>query len=229
MKNNLLISLLITLIFSVNFLHAQVSINGTPPSFNDQNLQSIKVPTENMQAIDVNALKAEDIINDQEKGQIWRFGENILYDINPQDNGVWDILPNGDKVWRVNIESSGALTINLTFDKYNLPPGAELYIYNEDHSEIIGAFTDYNNQADGFFATTLVQGEIITVEYYEPSNVPFAGEINIYRVTHGYRGPGEYAAKAFGSSGSCNVNVVCPLATGWEEEIRSTVMFSKRW
>jgi len=73
MKNNLLISLLITLIFSVNFLQAQVSITGTPPSFNDQNLQSIKVPTENMPTIDVNALKAEDIINDQDKGRVWRF------------------------------------------------------------------------------------------------------------------------------------------------------------
>ncbi len=54
-------------------------------------------------------------------------------------------------------------------------------------------------------------------------NAKFKGELNLWRVTHGYRDAYGYV-KAFGSSGSCNNNVACPEAIGWEDEIRSACM-----
>jgi lysyl endopeptidase len=202
---------------------SQISQGGTPLSILQPGLAVNNVPFETMPQIDLERLVAEDLINDQYKDMPWRFGENFMVNFNPANSGVWDILPKGDRLWRLGISSPGAFTINLTFDKYKLPPGAKLFIYNIDHSEMIGAFTGFNNQDDGYFATTLVQGDAIVIEYYEPLSPLFTGELNLEMVTHSYRDPFKYA-KAFGGSGSCNVNVACPQSAGMENQIRSVCM-----
>ncbi|MFP4288108.1 MAG: InlB B-repeat-containing protein [Bacteroidales bacterium] len=207
---------------SISALQAQISQPGTPPSFSNDQLKS-SVPVEKMPKVEVEKLIMEDRVMDTIKDIPWRFGENIDVNINPQNAGRWDYLNNGDKIWRVDVYSENAFTINLIFDRYLLPPGAELYVYNQDRSDVIGAFTDYNNQDDGYFATTLVQGDLITIEYYQPANASFEGELNLETVTHAYRDPFEFA-KAFGGSGSCNLNVACEESIGWEQQIRSAGM-----
>lgn len=213
--------LLLSVISAVSI--AQIQQGGTPFSFQNYQLIKSAVPVEQMPKIDLKRLQAEDLLNDQYKDVPWRFGENIYVNYNPGNSGIIDILPNGDKLWRLGIQCKDAYTINLTFDKYILPPGATLFVYNADKSQVIGAFTDFNNQADKIFATTLVKGEEITIEYYEPAHTAFHGELNLYRVTHGYRDGFNYA-KNFGTSGSCENNVNCPEAAGWENQIKSVCM-----
>jgi lysyl endopeptidase len=205
-------------------LSAQISQDGTPLSFSLKEKSELKsVPFEIMPSVDIEALKREDVYNDQLKDQPWRFGHNMTVNINPKNSGVWDNLADGSRLWRLGIKSKGALTLNLTFDNYRLPKGATLFIYNENHSEVIGAFTDFNNQEDRYFATTLVQGESITIEYYEPANADFPGELNLWRVTHGYRSVFDFA-KTFGQSGDCNVNAVCASGDPIRDQIRSVAM-----
>lgn len=205
--------------------NAQISQGGEPRSFDPAkaNIFSAKVPVAEMSYVDVDALRAEDALVDQYKDRPWRFGENLYVDLAPSNAGEWINFPNGDRIWRLCIYSPGAISINLTFDQYRLPDGADLFVYNESRTDVIGAFTSQNNQNDGVFATSLVQGDKIYIEYFEPASVQFPGEIHLYRVTHGYRGIMDFA-KAFGSSGSCNVNVACPGGVGWENEINSVCM-----
>ena len=210
------------LLFLNTLIFGQISQPATPPSFELINLKE-EVQAIRMEKVDVERLLQEDQIFDSIKDIPWRFGENLYVNINPQNSGHWDILENGDKIWRVSIHSEGAYTINLTFDQYRLPPGAQLFVYNKDQSSILGAFTDFNNQEDGYFATTLIEGDYITIEYFEPKNASFPGELNLQMVTHAYRDPFKFA-KGFGDSGWCNLNVACPEAEGWEEQIRSVVM-----
>jgi hypothetical protein len=217
-----LVAILLLILAAGNHLTAQISQPATPPSFTKTDLTD-QVPLISMDKVDVESLLQEDMIFDTIKDIPWRFGENLYVNINPDNSGIWNFLPNGDKIWRVSIESEGAYTINLTFDRYRLAPGAQLFVYNKDKNRVLGAFTDYNNQDDGYFATTLVEGDHITIEYFEPHNVAFEGELNLEMVTHAYRDPFAFA-KGFGDSGSCNLNVVCPEAEGWEQQIRSTGM-----
>lgn len=220
-------SLLCLFVFSFTAnVFAQISHGGEPRSFNPEIKGLIKqsISTVTMPLVEVEKLKAEDIINDKYKDRPWRFGQNIPVNLNPSNSGIWDILPDNSKLWRLRIYSEGALTINLIFDKYKLPQGAELFVYNQPRTHVIGSFTRANNQEDGVFATTLVNGDAITIEYYEPANPEFNGELNLINVTHGYRGAADFAEKGFGSSGSCNVNVACPQSAGWENEIRSACM-----
>jgi len=217
--------LFVSLIMIWNISKAQINEGGSPLSF-DLNVKTIisdGIPVEVMPAVNIAALQAEDVINDVNKSVPWRFGQNIPVHYDLSNSGVWDSLPNGNKIWRLNIQSSGALTINLNFDNYHLPLGAKLFIYSFDQTKILGAFTKQNNQADHVFATTLIESDNIIIEYDEPANPEFAGEVSLDRVTHGYRSAYEYA-KAFGDAGSCQNNVVCPLSAGWESQIRAVCM-----
>lgn len=202
---------------------SQISQGGSPLSFQNPQLIQSDLIFETMPVVDVERLQAEDAINDLNKEIPWRFGENIAVNFNTSNSGSWDIFTKGDRLWRLGIRSYGAYSINLTFDKYHLPPGAKLFIYDEGKTQVFGAFTDFNNQEDWVFATTLVPGEAVVVEYYEPADPAFPGELSIDRVTHGYRNAFKYA-ESFGTSGACNNNVACPIALGWEQQIRSVCM-----
>ncbi len=216
-----LLIVLLTLFSLTGF--SQIQQGGVPYSSEHPGIKSEAVPVKVMPVIDLARLQAEDAVNDLRKDIPWRFGENLFVNFNTSNSGVWNYLENGDKLWRLNIHCPGAYTINLTFDRYVLPAGATLFIYNADQSQVLGAFTEINNQEDFQFATTLISGDQITIEYFEPAGVAFPGELSLYRVTHGYRDAFDFA-KSLGSSGSCNNNVACPEAAGWENEIRSVCM-----
>jgi hypothetical protein len=171
---------------------------------------------------DVNALRQEDIILDEQGGQPWRFGFNHPTLINSTSNGIWIQSKNGGLIWLVRIKCPEALTINLAFNQTEIPDGNELYVYNPDKTFILGKFTQ-DHLYEGQLGTELVPGEEVIVEYYVPANHQ-KGNIQINNVTHGYRTAREFQEKAFGSSGNCNLNVNCPQGGPWQQERNGVVM-----
>lgn len=123
-------AMVLFLVFSFAGL-SQVEQGGLPLSFENPELIKTALIFETMPAVDVQKLLKEDSINDVFKDVPWRFGENFEVELNPQNSGTWDYLPKGEKLWRLGIKCPGAYTINLTFDKYHLPPGAKLFVYNQ--------------------------------------------------------------------------------------------------
>ncbi|OFY87540.1 MAG: hypothetical protein A3F72_20900 [Bacteroidetes bacterium RIFCSPLOWO2_12_FULL_35_15] len=222
MKKNVLSILLLSSSLFCNTAFAQLSQGGKPVSFEKHFQTTAVIKFENLPTVDVTALKAEDAINDQNKGP-FRFGFNHFVNYNLSNSGAWTTLANGDKMWQLGIRSKDALSMNLAFDDYYMPDGAKLFIYTADKSFVIGAFTSQNNDASKMFATDLLPGEAIVIEYYEPAAVANPGRLNLFRVTHGYRGVVEYAQKSFGGSGACQVNVNCPTGTNWQDEKRGVV------
>jgi hypothetical protein len=216
MKKTVFLILFLTSLIS----YSQISYPGTPASF------EAKVNTTNiytLPSIDVEALKMEDAIVDKYKDRPWRFGQNVYVDIDIIDQ-AFDTIINGKKIWLMTFKSDGALTLNFTFDQFHLPANTELYLYNVDKSMVLGAFNYNNNSKDGVFATTLIPGDEVTIEVNQDTAVNELPTLHLYRITHGYRNAYDYAMKSFGQSGSCNVNVACPQAAGWEDQIRSVCM-----
>jgi hypothetical protein len=204
-----------------HFSLAQLSQPGQPRGL-DPVLRELPFAWEEMPRVDPEVLRAEDELFDGHPAIPWRFGSVITVDFAPGRSGTWHVLEGGQRLWRLGIRSPGALSLNLVFDRYRLPPGAELHVYSPDGSQVLGAFTHHNNQADGYFATTLIYGDALILEYMEPSMVPFPGELRLESVTHGYRDTGGYS-KIFGRSGACNINVACSEADGWEGPVDATV------
>ena len=152
-----------------------------------------------------------------------RFGKDVPVDISPATHGTTSILSNGTRLWRLLIKSNGATNINLIFDQYDVPRGAKMFVYNLDGSQIIGAFTEANENKVGNFATMPVQGDQIILEYSEPAAVAGQGQIHLSYIIHCYRDFNK-SYKDFNTSGACNNNVVCPEGNPWEQQIRSSVL-----
>ena len=204
---------------------AQISDGGFPVSFQHQNISAIsqQIPVSTMPAVDEAKLKAEDAINDQYKDVPYRFGFNHSVDLHPGNSGIVEYLPDGGRIWRLEVYSPGALSLNFEFGHYDLPDGAQLFIHNPDVSEILGAFTSKNNKAHGELGVTLLQGDRAIINYYEPAGVVGEGKIQLKQVTHGYRSVLNYA-KGLGDSGNCNNNVICPEGDDWRDQIRSVAI-----
>ena len=219
-------TILFLFFFSIS-LHSQTIDLGQPNGWNGRIITKKNIPVKVMSRFNQSLINSEDVINDALKDRPWRFG--YKYDVNysTKNSGIWTTLPNGDKLWQLSIECKNALTINLILENYYLPKGAYLYLYDEDRTNKVGAYTSINNKEDGELGTELVHGEKIIVEYFEPVNVKNNGRFNISNVIHGYRSLNHVQKgliKALNSSGDCNIDVNCPLGNGWDNEIRSVAM-----
>ncbi|RMG87669.1 MAG: hypothetical protein D6714_01910 [Bacteroidetes bacterium] len=193
-----------------------MSERATPPSFQYQFAQ--KPPVLTMPNIDVARLMAEDE-EDLKFNNPLRFAFGHKVKLNLNNAGIWESLPNGDRVWRLQIKCPDALNINFLYSDFYLPEGGQLFIYNKDKSQVLGAFTSRNNKDSRRFATALINDEIATLEYYEPRQVKGQSSIEIAQIGHGYRDMDGRASHEGAEAGACQVNVNCsPEGDNWQDE-----------
>jgi hypothetical protein len=140
-----------------------------------------------MPAFDLDSVLRLDEINKENMRGSYPFAHKFYTHIKKGKDGNTFVLPDGTKVWQVGIRSEGAYSLNLLFTKYHLPEGGKLFIYNTDHSHIIGSFDYRNNSSDGILPVRPVAGESIIVEYSEPADAEFEAELEIGEVNHDYR------------------------------------------
>ena len=216
-------SILLLLCLSFN-AYAQLSTNEKPVSFTikyDTNTgkrsaaQTVTTPL-----LDMATIEAEDK-EDEEYDMPPRFGypHKVNYDLN--NSGTWYTLPNGDKLWQLNVICPNALSVNFCYDKFWLPEGGKFFVYSKDRKHSIGAFTSRNNkgtreQLRGF-ATDLVYCDNVMLEYYQPKEAEQEAIISIDLIVHGYRYI-NFGEKSFGNAGSCMVNVNCEEGQNWQKE-----------
>ncbi|MTI29811.1 GEVED domain-containing protein [Xanthovirga aplysinae] len=210
-------------------IKAQISAGGVPFSF-QQAVQETNIPMEVLPSINLTQLQQEDQ-QDNASGLPPRFGYPHEVNFRLDNTGFWQDVEGG-RLWRLDIQAPGALSVNVLYEKFWLPEGASLFIYNKSKSQVIGAFTSQNNKGTKEnpkkFATGLVYGNTVTLEYFEPENVSGEGVIEISRVIHGYR----YidilgslkTAESFGDSGNCQVNVNCSEGNNWQDEKTGVAM-----
>ncbi len=117
----------------------------------------------------------------------YRFAYKFLTNYTPENSGIQYTLDNGTKVWRLGIHSEGALSLNLLFTTFRIPPGASLFIYDPDRQQILGSFNHLNKSSQNVFQVSPILSEDIIIEYQEPADVSFKGELTIGEVNHGYR------------------------------------------
>lgn len=207
-------------------IHAQVQDLGGPLSWKYDFGSFKNIPLIEMPPFDLASIQEEDVVNDAAKDRPWRFGYSFESSITPANAGEWIDVKQG-RIWRVAVSSPGALTLNLLLEDFNLPQGAQLYLFDEQKTNRVGAYTAANNRPDGLLGTELVHGETMIIEYFEPHAVQGQGTFKIVNVIHGYRSVGiiqDQLIKALNSSGDCNIDVHCPLGIGWENQIRSVAM-----
>ena len=224
LTNTNLFVLLIIMLFVFNSW-GQISNKSYPlQSALNAKLARVKIPLIQLEDIDLEKIKSEDKIEDVKNEKAIRFGIVIPTNIG-FEQGTWQTLANGDRLWRVHIHPKKAKATNLYFDDFYLPNGATMHVYSPDKKQILGGFGAHNNSEKNVFATALIYGEEIVVEYFEPATVKNQGRIHISGVNHAYRmvrNPKD--TSDYGSSGACQVNVNCsPEGDGKAEQRDATL------
>lgn len=204
---------LLFLIFCVSpfTLLAQISYGGQPLPLNanmySRSGQAEQVPFVEMKSFDI---QQSILRSEEEKGKFksLEFAHKFYVHLRPDNSGITFTTNNGTKVWRVGIRSRKALSINILFTKFRLPEGAKVFVYNANQTEILGSYTHQNNTDLNLLPVQPIEGEEIIVEYQEPSDAAFKGELEIGEVNHDYLGilrAGEPRDPKY----DCHPNIVC--------------------
>jgi len=203
---------------------AQVSLPGTPPSLRQPLLFVEEAPLVMLPAPDVAALMAED----EARGQ-WplRYGAVISTTLDSAQTGEWLQLAGGELVWRVALSSPGALSLGVLFDRFELPPGAELYLHDAARTRVLGAYTAANRQENGMLAIEPVLGDRLVIEYVQPAGVDALPALRVGEVVHDYLGILDrlVVESPVGlSRGGCLVDINCTAGDGYQDIKRSVIM-----
>ena len=207
---------------------SQINIGGKPFSLENPSWQS-SIASITTAALNMSTVNTDDIA-DSIANQPPRFGFPHTVSYNLVNSGTWKTLPSGEKLWQLKIVCPSSKSINFVFSQYHLPQYATLHIYNPITGKSIGGFTDRNNK--GTFAspkkmtTGLVYGDNVILELKLPANQQSNAKLQIGSIVHGYRYIyfTQNQLKAFGSSGSCNVNINCPEGNNKQDQKRGVTM-----
>lgn len=170
--------------------------------------------------LDLEAIHAEDSINDLDKTQPWRYGITRPVQINLNEVGVWTELPNGrGKIWQVPIKSTDAINVSVNFSDFYMPSGGRFYLFNEERTETSKVYTSENNRPNNLLGSWFVKGDVIWLEYYEPLSVSENVSLEVVSVIHGYRlGILDDLERGLNDSGDCNYDVNCSIGSDFDDK-----------
>lgn len=224
---------IVTLLVLCLLVSAQISTKEMPRSFAEK--ENVGFASKVLSSPDVETLLAEDEEN-ANFFKMQRCAVAVPMFENFFDNAQHTSFKDYD-LYILKVTIPYAHAIGFSSDNFYLPKGAEFYIYNPDHSKVLGAYTSDNNSEDGIFATEYVYGDEIIMEYYQPKKVEEQAEIELSEFAYFYRDviyieqeqasiledKSEIPQKDFRSSGSCNVNVNCSEGSNYQD-VKNAVM-----
>jgi V8-like Glu-specific endopeptidase len=207
----------------------QVSQGGIPYSFfsnikstsTSKTSLSSDIPVVEMPLVKQSTIDELKEYNNREQDS-YQFAIGFEVNIDVKKASVVDSIDCG-LLYRLQIKSDKAYSINLIFKDYKIPPGAKLFVYSEDEEDLLGAFTSNNNKASRKFPIFPVKGDNIIVEYFEPYFTDFKGSVVIGRVSHDFLDVLNTSEieDDFGSSGNCEVDINCAEGNNWQTEKRA--------
>jgi len=211
----------LVLVLNVGLVFAG-QVGGVPAS-RDYGVSSLSsVPVLDTEPLDVEALLQEDIFR-EEQGLPLRFALPENVDISPDTDGRWENLQDGSRLWRLRVANPGATSLNFGFSSFDLPRGANLFIYAADGSGKVLVFGAEDYRSHRQMWTPVFIADEVVVELFVPSgNSINEDNLTLGVVGCGYRDFGAQLDKA----GACNIDVVCPEGDPWRKEIRAEARYT---
>jgi len=131
---------------------------------------------------------------------------------------------NGMAYGKFTLVAASAKSISANFDKFFLPEGTELFVYSENGEMITGPITEDENNENNFWGTWVYKGNKLTVDLKLPiESKPFL-KLRISSIAYGFKNIYRTQVGDFGESEACNINVLCALGDGWENERNSVAL-----
>ncbi|MDP4209066.1 MAG: T9SS type A sorting domain-containing protein [Bacteroidota bacterium] len=190
--------------FFLHYLNAQLSQPGLPESFSIKEKAAMVLPVKTLEIMDTARLKADDALLKDPN----RYGvvQNVSIDI--KNEGVKTVIQGKGTIWQYKIVSGQAYSLGVFFSKYLLPDGAKVFIYNDDHTRLLGAFTSLNNNQRNALSIAELASKNAIIEYFEPLNPSFEGQLTIGAVSQAYI---DVQATITG-----RIGINCPQGANWQ-------------
>lgn len=225
---------ILAIALSPTALFAQHNCAGMPYSYTENMIDTLLnqtiIPVVSLPYVDNNAEKR---ISDSMKlcptCEYGYIGKGIDASINIKNQGQQIKLKDSSTMWLLEISSPSAYALQFFFNKYNMPHGATLYLFNDNKTMKIGGFTSHYNQTDNKkkfpFSTQPIEGKNIIIEYREPPNPDFSGDVEISKISHYFvdifymleQLPSNFNPRP-GTSGGCEEDVACPPGDAYQDD-----------
>ena len=230
MKNTLTKLCAFALILLTTSVVAQVNHGGEPLGWGEQ---STNVDYFRTAELDMESIQLEDAENDQYKEFSYRFGIEHSVALHPGNHGSWK-ENDQYRIWQLGVHCPNAKAISFRFKEFDLPKGAQVFIYDAEQTHFIGSFNALNQQANGMLATSLVYSENVIIQFELPIEYDDSDfQLSIDQIVHAYRGLHSRfeeltnaARGPFGNSGACNININCPEGDDWQVESKSVALIT---
>ncbi len=167
----------------------------------------LSTPVTIIDSLNPMALRADAQLHDAQDGR-YRIGKEVAFKADPTTAGRWFRASNGDRFWTLRVKASNAQAVSLLFDQLILPRGSELYAYSANEHVQRGAFTERNNQTDGWIIAP-IRGDEVVLEYWAPARVQEQPVIELSGIAYHFRGFEPMSQRGYGDAGSCQINVNC--------------------
>lgn len=147
----------------------------------------------------------------------FRLAEPVAIDLDIAKRINW-VADRETAYGKFTIKVNGALSTSINFDRFYLPPGTELFLYNRNGNMVTGPVTEKENNANKKWGSWVYKGEYLTIEIKTPALTKDLLSLHGYNIAYGYKEVYKTETGGFGQSAPCHINVLCPLGTGWEAE-----------
>jgi len=194
--------------------NAQISLKGIPESFNLGLKNAAILPSLELDSVHVQKMLEEDRKFSIDN----RYGVVQLCDVNIKTSGLRTIIPGRGTIWQYKIVSKDGFSLGINFKTYYLPEGASVFIYNSSKSELRGAFTQLNNNKANRLPVADFSGNNLIIEYFEPLNADFSGELILGSVSQSYLD--------FESVAITRIGINCPQGSNWQENKKSVCLMT---
>jgi PKD repeat protein len=186
-----LICILSLMFYFYNTGTSQLSIQGIPYSFQTTQKSAKKIATNNLQYLDIKKLIAQDSLEFIDN----RYGihENIDIDIKLQ--GSKTTIAGKGHIWQYTFVSPNAYSLGIEFSQFK---------------QLAGAFSKLNNKESNRLALAEFLGNNVTIEYFEPLNPEFEGQLHVGSISQAYRNVLSILNTV--------VDINCAAGTNWQTE-----------
>ena len=196
---------LLWLVFFAANLYGQVSDGSTPASFVVTEKSAKIIPGLVLDSIHV----AEKIAQDKSLGISNRYGLVQELELDIKAEGIKTIVGKW-LVWQYEISCPDALSLGVNFKTFHLPEGAKVYVYGPDKKRVRGGFSSANIKNDNQLSLAEFSGNQLIVEYDEPQNAEFSGELIVGAVSTAY--------VDFEAAARSNIQINCSAGDDWQNE-----------
>jgi len=198
---------------------AQLREPGTPASFRAR-LPAV-VPTLVFPVPHAKALREA---SETSSGGRLEYGIELPVGRSLEDSGRWDtVVSTGENVWRLELVSPGAFSLGVVFQQFDVPPGAQVFLYHPLRRDVLGAYTESTENPNGMLAVQPLRGDRVVIEYVEPPGTLERPVLVVGSLVHDYLDLLVRMAREEVLAATCLVDVNCSIGSTHQDIKRAVI------